>query len=74
MEGLILREDDDLASTEEVSAGAGVIQHFDAGAQQTALRHSERLVGAIVSIGTVGDSYDKALAETVVGLYKTECV
>ena len=31
-------------------------------------------VGAIASIGTVGDSYDNALAESVVGLYKTECV
>lgn len=38
--------------------------------------YSERLadVGAIASIGTVGDSFDNALAETVVGLYKTECV
>lgn len=54
----------------------GVIQHSDAGSQYTALRYSERLadVGAIASIGTVGDSYDNALAETVVGLYKTECV
>ena len=44
--------------------------------QYTSLRYSERLaeVGAIASIGTVGDSYDNALAETVVGLYKTECV
>ena len=31
-------------------------------------------MGAIASIGTVGDSYDNALAESVVGLYKTECV
>lgn len=55
---------------------AGVIQHSDAGAQYTALRYTERLtdVGAIASIGTVGDSFDNALAETVVGLYKTECV
>jgi putative transposase len=54
----------------------GVIQHSDAGVQSAALRYSERLadVGAIASIGTVGDSYDNALAETVVGLYKTECV
>lgn len=54
----------------------GVIQHSDAGSQYTALRYTERLaeVGAIASIGTVGDSYDNALAESVVGLYKTECV
>jgi putative transposase len=54
----------------------GVIQHSDAGAQYTAIRYAERLAdaGAIASIGSVGDSYDNALAETVVGLYKTECV
>ncbi|WP_396642744.1 IS3 family transposase [Microbacterium sp.] len=54
----------------------GVIQHSDAGSQYTAIRYAERLadVGAIASIGTVGDSYDNALAESVVGLYKTECV
>ena len=54
----------------------GVIQHSDAGVQYTSIRYSERLadVGAIASIGTVGDSYDNALAESVVGLYKTECV
>ncbi|WP_241245166.1 IS3 family transposase [Microbacterium sp. KRD172] len=54
----------------------GVIQHSDAGSQYTALRYTERLaeVGAIASIGTVGNSYDNALAESVVGLYKTECV
>ena len=54
----------------------GVIQRSDAGSQYTAIRYAERLadVGAIASIGTVGDSYDNALAESVVGLYKTECV
>ena len=54
----------------------GVIQHSDAGSQYTAVRYTERLadVGAVASIGTVGDSYDNALAESVVGLYKTECV
>ena len=30
--------------------------------------------GAVASIGSVGDSYDNALAESVIGLYKTECV
>lgn len=54
----------------------GVTHHSDAGRQYTALRYTDRLaeVGAIASIGSVGDSYDNALAETVVGLYKTECV
>jgi putative transposase len=54
----------------------GVIHHSDAGAQYTAIRYAERLLdaGAVASIGSVGDSYDNALAETVIGLYKTECV
>jgi putative transposase len=55
---------------------AGVVHHSDAGSQYTSIRYSERLAdaGALASIGTVGDSYDNALAESVVGLYKTECV
>ena len=54
----------------------GVVHHSDAGAQYTAIRYADRLaeVGAIASIGTVGDSYDNAMAESVIGLYKTECV
>jgi putative transposase len=55
---------------------AGVVHHSDAGGQYTAIRYRSRLddVGALASIGTVGDSYDNALAETVIGLYKTECI
>ncbi len=54
----------------------GLVHHSDAGSQYTAIRYVERLsdVGALASIGTVGDSYDNALAESTVGLYKTECV
>jgi putative transposase len=54
----------------------GLIHHSDAGAQYTAIRYAERLIdaGALASIGTVGDSYDNAMAESVIGLYKTECV
>jgi putative transposase len=53
----------------------GVVHHSDAGSQYTAIRYRSRLddAGALASIGTVGDSYDNALAETVIGLYKTEC-
>ena len=48
----------------------------NAGSQFTSIRYSERLaeIGATPSIGTVGDSYDNALAETVNGYYKTELV
>ncbi len=45
-------------------------------AQYTAIRYADRLAdaGALASIGTVGDSYDNAMAESIIGLYKTECV
>jgi putative transposase len=54
----------------------GLIHHSDAGSQYCAIRYVDRLVelGAVASIGSVGDSYDNALAESVIGLYKTECV
>jgi putative transposase len=54
----------------------GLIHHSDAGSQYVAIRYSERLadVGAVASIGTVGDSYDNAQAESLIGLYKLECV
>lgn len=50
--------------------------HSDAGSQSTSIRYGERLaeIGATPSIGTVGDSYDNTLAETVNGYYKTELV
>jgi putative transposase len=54
----------------------GLVTHSDAGSQFTSVRFTERLdeIGARPSIGTVADSYDNALAETMNGLYKTECV
>lgn len=54
----------------------GVVHHSDAGSQYTSIRYASRLLdaGALASIGTVGDSYDNALAESTIGLYKTECV
>lgn len=50
--------------------------HSDAGSQFTSIRYGERLaeIGAVPSIGTVGDSFDNALAETVMGIYKTELI
>ena len=52
------------------------IHHNDAGSQYTAIRFTETLAleGLIPSIGTVGDALDNALAETTIGLYKTECI
>ena len=54
----------------------GLVTHSDAGSQFTSVRFTERLdeIGARPSIGTVADSYDNALAESVNGLYKAECV
>jgi putative transposase len=54
----------------------GLRCHSDAGSQFTSIRYGERLaeLGAVPSIGTVGDSFDNALAESVNGLYKTELI
>ena len=54
----------------------GLIAHSDAGSQYTSIRYTERLeeFGAVPSIGSVGDSADNALAETVNSLYKAELV
>ena len=54
----------------------GVVHHSDRGSQYLSIRYSERLAeaGAEPSVGSVGDSYDNALAETIIGLYKTELI
>jgi putative transposase len=54
----------------------GLVAHSDAGSQFTSVRYGERLaeLGATPSIGSVGDSFDNALAETVNGLYKAELI
>ena len=54
----------------------GLVAHSDAGSQYTSIRYGERLeeIGAVPSIGSIGDSYDNALAEAVNNLYKTELV
>ena len=54
----------------------GLTVHSDAGSQFTSIRYTERLaeLGAAPSVGSVGDSYDNALAETVIGLYKSELI
>ncbi len=54
----------------------GLIHHSDAGSQYTSILYTDRLAGAgaLASIGTVGDSYDNAMAESTIGLYKTEMI
>ena len=54
----------------------GLTHHSDRGSQYLSLRYSARLeeAGVKASVGTVGDSYDNALAESIIGLYKTEVI
>ncbi|MCT1685253.1 IS3 family transposase [Corynebacterium appendicis] len=54
----------------------GLVHHSDRGSQYVSIRYGEALAQAGIdpSVGTVGDSYDNALAETVNGLYKTELI
>ena len=54
----------------------GLVHHSDRGVQYLAIRYTERLAdaGAVRSVGSRGDSYDNALAESVIGLYKTEVI
>ena len=56
--------------------GEGLVLHSDAGSQFTSFAFTQRLIdaGADPSIGSVGDGYDNALAETTIGLYKTELI
>jgi transposase InsO family protein len=53
-----------------------LIHHSDRGSQYLSIRYTERLaeVDIDASVGTTGDSYDNALAETIIGLYKTEVI
>jgi putative transposase len=55
---------------------ADLVHHSDRGVQYLSLRYSERLAeaGIATSVGSRGDAYDNALAESVIGLYKTEVI
>ena len=55
---------------------AGAIHHSDAGSEYLAIRYGRELTaaGMTPSVGSVGDSYDNALAESVIGLYKSEVI
>src|SRR5271170_3726374 len=56
--------------------GGGLVHHSDRGSQYLSIKYTERLAQAGVepSVGSVGDSYDNALAETINGLYKAEVI
>ena len=59
-----------------VNQKTGLVHHSDRGVQYLPIRYADRLseVGISPSVGSVGDSYDNALAETINGLYKTEVI
>jgi putative transposase len=59
-----------------IAASARLIHHSDRGVQYLSIRYTERLAAAGIepSVGSTGDSYDNALAESVIGLYKTEVI
>jgi len=52
------------------------VHHSDRGSQYLSIRYTDRLLDAGIepSVGSVGDSYDNAMAESVIGLYKTEVI
>jgi transposase InsO family protein len=54
----------------------GLVHHNDRGSQYLSTRYTERLAESCVesSVGSIGDSYDNALAETIIGLFKTEVI
>ena len=58
------------------SAADNLIHHSDRGSQYLSIKYTERLAeaGIDTSIGSVGDSYDNALAESIIGLIKTEVI
>jgi putative transposase len=66
----------EMAAWRRASVLDGLICHSDAGSQYTSIRYTERLaeIGAAPSAGSVGDSYDNSLAESTIGLFKTELI
>ena len=64
-------------STIVAGDGAGdLVHHSDRGTQYLSMRYTERLAdaGIALSVGSRGDAYDNALAETIIGLFKTEVI
>jgi putative transposase len=61
---------------EGVTDLAGLVHHTDAGSQYTSIAFTQRLIeaGVDASVGSVGDAYDNALAESQIGLYKSELI
>ncbi len=71
-----INESSSLRANQNIKLNGSTTCHSDAGSQYTSIHYSETLFlqGLTPSIGTVGDAYDNALAESIIGLYKTECI
>jgi putative transposase len=74
--GLVLDALEQALHDRRPARGGGLVHHSDRGSQYLSIRYTERLAEAGIepSVGSVGDSYDNALAETINGLFKTEVV
>jgi putative transposase len=74
--GFVLDALDQALHARQPMRGGGLVHHSDRGVQYLSIRYTERLAeaGIVPSVGSVGDSYDNALAETVIGLFKTEII
>jgi len=74
--GFVLDALEQALAARRAFAGQGLVHHSDRGSQYVSIRYTERLAEAGVepSVGSVGDSYDNALAETINGLYKAEVI
>jgi putative transposase len=74
--GFVLDALEQAIHARQPNAEDGLIHHSDRGVQYLAMNYTQRLVEAnlVPSVGSVGDSYDNALAETINGLYKAEVI
>jgi putative transposase len=74
--GFVLDALDQALHERRPAQGGGLVHHSDRGSQYLALRYTKRLAEAGIepSVGSVGDSYDNALAETIIGLFKAEVI
>ena len=74
--GLVLDALEQALHDRRPAEDTGLVHHSDRGSQYLSIRYTERLgeAGIAPSVGSVGDSYDNALAETVIGLFKTEVI
>jgi putative transposase len=66
----------EMALWQRKGAGESLVHHSDRGVQYLSIRYTERLedAGIETSVGSRGDAYDNAMAESVIGLYKTEVI